>query len=169
MLFWLCANTKQLMRKKKLQKKYVGKLRFYRFEMRKMNKKNWWIFGQFLSAIAIVPMLACFSGFRFCDYESSPSSEMSGTIWSVDERVKSRFSSAFIHGCSRMSSDKMRSSGSLRSNDRIMQRAFDVKQSGTRNWPRDIFANSDACSESLNGYLQTKVRKRREKHEIIVS
>lgn len=36
-----------------------------------------------------------------------------------------------------------------------MHRAFDVKHSGTRNWPRDIFANNDACSESLNGYLST--------------
>lgn len=86
-------------------------------------------------------------------YASSRSTKMSGTSWSFDDLLKSRLSSAVIHGCSKISSDRIRSSGSLRSNERIMQRAFDVKQSGTRNWPRDILANSDACSESLNGYL----------------
>lgn len=88
-------------------------------------------------------------------YASSPSKQISGTIWSVEDFVKSRFSSTVIHGCSKISSDKIRSSGSLRSSERIMHRAFDVKHSGTRNWPRDIFANNDACSESLNGYLYT--------------
>lgn len=88
-------------------------------------------------------------------YASSPSKQISGTIWSVDDFVKSRLSSTVIHGCSKISSDRIRSSGSLRSSERIMHRAFDVKHSGTRNWPRDIFANNDACSESLNGYLST--------------
>lgn len=58
-----------------------------------------------------------------------------------------------------MSSDVIRSSGSRRNSERIIHRAFDVRQSGTRNWPRDIFANSDACSESLNGYLKLKKEK----------
>lgn len=84
---------------------------------------------------------------------------MSGTSWSLDDLLKSRLSSVFIHGCSNISSDKIRSSGSLRSNERIIHRAFDVKQSGTRNWPRDIFANNEACSESLNGYLKVERRK----------
>lgn len=82
--------------------------------------------------------------------------KMSGTSWSLDDLLKSRLSSAVIHGCSKISSDKIRSSGSLRSNERIIHLAFDVKQSGTRNWPREIFANNDACSESLNGYLEWK-------------
>lgn len=98
-------------------------------------------------------------------YASSRSTKMSGTSWSFDDLLKSRLSSAVIHGCSKMSSDKIRSSGSLRSSERIMHRAFDVKQSGTRNWPRDIFANSDACSESLNGYLQ-KIQNRNENIDI---
>lgn len=87
-------------------------------------------------------------------YASSSSTKTSGTIWSPDDLLKSRVSSCVIHGCSKISSDRMRSSGSFRNSERIIQRAFDVKQSGTRNWPRDIFANNEACSESLNGYLQ---------------
>lgn len=87
-------------------------------------------------------------------YASSSSTKTSGTIWSPDDLLKSRVSSCVIHGCNKISSDRMRSSGSFRNSERIIQRAFDVKQSGTRNWPRDIFANNEACSESLNGYLQ---------------
>lgn len=93
-------------------------------------------------------------------YASSRSEKISGTSWSLDDLLKSRLSSTFIHGCSKMSSERIRSSGSLRSSERIMQRAFDVRQSGTRNWPREIFANSDACSESLNGYLKWNKRRK---------
>lgn len=86
--------------------------------------------------------------------DSFSSKNMSGTHWSLVDLPKSRFSSVCIHGWRRMSSDRIRSSGSFRRSERIMQRAFDERHSGTWNWPREIFAKSDACSESLNGYLK---------------
>lgn len=51
----------------------------------------------------------------------------------------------------------IRSEGSLRNKDRIKHRARDERHSGITKWPRDIFANNDACSESLKGYLQQKI------------
>lgn len=57
-----------------------------------------------------------------------------------------------------MSSDVIRSEGSLLSKERIRHLARDERHSGITKWPRDIFANNEACSESLKGYLQQKFR-----------
>lgn len=55
-----------------------------------------------------------------------------------------------------MSSEVSRSDGSFRSRERIRQRDLELRQSGMRKWPLDIFANRLACSESLKGYLKNK-------------
>lgn len=60
------------------------------------------------------------------------------------------------HGCRSTSRALSRSHASRRSSERIRHLPRDDKPSGTRKYPRDIFANSDACSESLKGYLQRR-------------
>ena len=52
----------------------------------------------------------------------------------------------------------IRSEGSLLSKDRIRHLARDERHSGITKWPREIFANNEACSESLKGYLKQKFR-----------
>lgn len=50
------------------------------------------------------------------------------------------------------------SEGSLLRRDRIRHLAREDRQSGMIKCPLDIFANREACSESLNGYLEQHTR-----------
>lgn len=114
--------------------------------------------------ITCIDCLVSFSAnspaFALCySISSSSSGEIqSGTQWSsawlltlILWMVSLRSMSSRNHGCNSKSSLVMRSSGSRRNRERMMQRALDERQSGNTKEPRAILANKEACSESLKG------------------
>lgn len=90
------------------------------------------------------------------------SKSISGTVWSGG--ANSSLSSGELslpsrsQGWCSVSSELSRSHGSLLSRDRMRHLALGDRVSGVTNWPRLILRKREACSLSLNGYLETQRR-----------